>query len=126
MKIKERTLENLRNNLKGKIHVYLKDGETMRRFFTDADEQGWKFGSIKPSECTLDNIVALEEDKQLSYLGIAGRICFQTNGGSNLKGTYHRIDYAKYKRGDKNYYFVPDKPSAIIRNAKQAIVAHDG
>ena len=117
MKIKERTLENLRNNLKGKIHVYLKDGETMRRFFADADEQGWLFGTNKPSTCTPDSIIALEYDKQLSYLGIAGRICFQTNGGSNPKGTYHRIDYAKYTRVDKNYYFDPDKPSAIIRNA---------
>ncbi len=107
MKIKERTLENLRNNLKGKVHVYLKDGETMRRFFADAEEQGWLFGTNKPSDCTPDNIVALEDHKQLSFLGIAGRICFQTNGGSNPKGTYHRIDYAKYINGDAFYKYKP-------------------
>ena len=105
MKTKERTLENLRRGLKGKIHVYLKDGETMRRFFADAQSQGWTFGSAKPSDCTPDNIIALGEDKQLSFLGIAGRICFQTNGGSTPKGTYHRIDYKKFVDGEKNYYY---------------------
>ena len=105
MKTNERTLKKLRNNLNGKIHVYLKDRATMLRFFADAESQGWMFGSNKPSDCTPDNIIALCENKQLSFLGIAGRICFQTNGGSNPKGTYHRIDYAKYVNGDHNYSF---------------------
>lgn len=105
MKTGERTLENLRNSLRGKVHVYLKDEETVRRFFADAAAQGWRFGAISPAECPLADLVALEADQQLSHVGIAGRICFQTNGGDAPNGTYHRIDYAKYVRGDAQYAF---------------------
>ena len=105
MKCIERTLEDLRNSLQGKVHVYLKDESTMKRFFSDAESQGWMFGAAKPSDSPLDSIVSLKEEKQLSFLGIAGRICFQTNGGGNSKRTYHRIDYAKYKDGNDDYYF---------------------
>ena len=102
----ERTLDNLRKSLKGKIYLYFKDAETERQFIEDAQAEGYRFGSISPADSPADNIIALCEEKQLSHVGAVGRIAFQCNGGSGAKGRFHRIDYAKYRRGDKNCYFI--------------------
>lgn len=101
----ERTLDNLRKSLKGKIYLYLKDAETERRFIEDAQAEGYRFGSISPADSPADNIISLCEDKQLSHVGAIGRITFQCNGGSGARKTFHRIDYAKYKNGDRHYKY---------------------
>ena len=103
MKTKERTLENLRNGLRGTLHVYLRDAGTAERFYADAEEQGWSFGGIKPSDSPRDVIVALKDGKRLAHVGAMGRIAFQCGGGSGSRGAYHRIDYARYVRGDARY-----------------------
>lgn len=100
----ERTLKNLRNGLKGKIHIFLKDSKTAMQFLIDAENEGYKIGKRKPTECDTDTFFALGNN-QLSYLNSIGRICFQCNGGDNAKGKYHRIDYAKYRNGDVDYYY---------------------
>lgn len=100
----KRTLKNLRNTLKGKIHIYLKDSKTAMRFLIDAENEGFKIGKRKPTECDADTFFSLGSN-QLSYLNSIGRICFQCNGGSNSEGDYHRIDYAKYRNGDADYYY---------------------
>ena len=100
----ERTLKELRNSLKGKIHIYLKDTKTAMQFLSDAEKEGFKIGKRKPTECDTDTFFSLGSC-QLSYLNSIGRICFQCNGGTGSKGKYNRIDYSKYKRGDRDYYF---------------------
>lgn len=100
----ERTLKNLRKNLKGKIHIYLRDTKTAMQFLIDAENEGFKIGKRKPTECDTDTFFSLGNN-QLSYLNSIGHICFQCNGGSGSKGKYHRIDYSKYKRGDIDYYY---------------------
>lgn len=102
----ERTLKELRNSLKGKIHIYLKDTKTAMQFLIDAENEGYKIGEKKPTECDTDTFFALG-GSQLSYLNSIGRICFQCNGGAMSKGKYHRIDYVKYKSGASDYYFKP-------------------
>lgn len=111
----ERTFDNLRKTLKGKIYLYLKDAETERQFIEDAQAEGYRFGSISPADSLADNIISLCEDKQLSHVGAIGRIAFQCNGGSGARGRFHRIDYAIFRRGDNNYYYVPDDPFAKIK-----------
>lgn len=108
MKIEERTLENLRNALSGKIYLYLKDRITERLFAVAAEEEGYRFGTIVPTESPADNLIALDENKQLSHVGFVGRFAFQCNGGNGAKGRFHRIDYAKYVRGDADYYYRKD------------------
>lgn len=100
----ERTLKNLRKTLNGKIHIYLKDSKTAMQFLIDAENEGFKIGKRKPTECDTDTFFSLGNN-QLSYLNSIGRICFQCNGGSGSKGKYHRIDYSKYKREDIDYYY---------------------
>lgn len=99
-----RTLKELRSNLEGRIHIYLKDTKTAMQFMIDAENEGYRLGKKKPTECDTDDIIALGEN-QLSYVTFCGRVCFQCNGGSNSEGEYHRIDYDKYKNGDADFYF---------------------
>ena len=99
-----RTLDHLRNTHAGKVYVYLKDEETEKRFYADAEAQGYRFGQLRPSDSPPDDMIALEQDKQLSHVGFVGRIAFQCNGGDCPKGEFHRIDYAAYLRGNKDYY----------------------
>ena len=102
----KRTLEELRNHLEGKIHIYLKDTKTAMEFLIDAENEGYKFGKIKPTAKETSDIIALEKHKQLSYVTFCGRVCFQCNGGSlDDSGKYHRIDYEKYRAGDNDFYF---------------------
>ena len=102
IKMSERTLEALRNGSKGKIHIYLRDEKTAVEFLTDAENEGYRFGKIKPTENHISDIIALEKNKQLSYVTFCGRVCFQSGGGRMKdEGLYHRIDYAGYKNGDE-------------------------
>ncbi len=103
----ERSLTGLRDSLTGKVRVYLKDHKTAAEFLADAKAEGWSFGELGLPDDIRDNVVALKENRQLCCLGHIGRIEFQCNGGDNPEGGYHRIDYAKYKNGDKDYVFVP-------------------
>lgn len=101
----ERTLDNLRKSLKGKIYLYLKDAETEKQFKEDAQAEGYRFGTISPADSSADNIISLGENKQLSHVGAVGRIAFQCNGGSGANGNFHRIDYRKYIDGENNYIY---------------------
>ena len=109
-----RTLKDLRNALPGKIYIYLKDTGTKKKFLADARAEGYSFGKSELPETIEDNIISLKKNKQLCYVGSMGRIEFQCNGGSNAKGKFHRIDYARYKRGDEDYYYCFD-PSERVK-----------
>ncbi len=98
-----RTLDHLRNTHAGKVYICLKDEATVKRFYADAQAQGYRFGQLQPSDSPPDDIIALGRDKQLSHVGFIGRIAFQCNGGNCPRGTFHRIDYAAYLHGNKDY-----------------------
>lgn len=94
-----RTIEQIRNNTKGKLYVFCKDTETERRFLEDAKKEGYMFGSIKPTESHRANIIAVEDDKQLSHVATIGRINFRSGDGVT------RIDYDKYINNQDNYLY---------------------
>lgn len=102
-----RTLDALRNAIAGKIYIYCKNETTAKEFLIDAEKEGYRFGTIKPTDNKTDDIIALEENKQLSYVGFVGRIAIQCNGSGNAN--LHIIDYAKYRDGEEDYYLQPEK-----------------
>lgn len=104
----ERTLTALRNNFDGKVYIIIKGFELQKQFLIDAEMEGFRFGYINPTDNTTDDLVALETNKQLSYVGFAGRAAMQCNGGSNAKGKFYLIDYAKFKGGDKDFFYNRD------------------
>lgn len=101
-KAKERTIENL-TNLKGKVYVYLADERIAKSFLTNAENEGFIFGAIKPTENGWSNIIAVEKHKQLSYVNFVGHMAFQCPSG--VVENFYRIDYKKYISGDDDYYY---------------------
>lgn len=109
-----RTLTELRAGLKGRIYIYLDNDETCRKFLRKAEDEGYHFGGIKPTESGGSGIIALEKNKQLSFVGFVGHMAFQCNGGSNKGNGFYRIDYRKFIGGDKDYMF-KDKPKLQMK-----------
>lgn len=101
-KKENRTIRNLRKKFEGKIFVYLVDEKTRKKFAEDAEKEGFTIDGQKPTERGVDEIMSLHEDT-LTFVGYVGRIEFMGNDGSNAKGKFRRVDYAKYKNGEKNY-----------------------
>ena len=93
-----RTIEELRKNYDGKLHIYCKDKETAERFLNDAEKEGFMFGTIKPTDSHTSDIFAVEDNHKVAHVSTVGRIAFQ-NGMST------RIDYDKYISGAENYMF---------------------
>lgn len=95
-----RTVKQL-SKLNGKVYVYLEDEKIAKQFMQDAEAEGFRFGKIKPTENGISNIIAIEENKQLSYVGFVGHMAFQCPSG--VEGNFYRIDYKKYINGDKDF-----------------------
>ena len=104
----ERTMTALRNSLDGKVYIIIKGDELQKQFLKDAETEGFRFGTINPTGSSTDDVIALEPNKQLSYVGFAGRAAIQCNGGNNAEGQFHLIDYVKFKGGDDEYYYHRD------------------
>lgn len=97
-----RTIKNLRESLKGKIYIYLENEQICKRFLQDAENEGYMFGKIKPTENGGDDIIALENKNQLSYVGFVGHMAFQCPSG--VEGNFYRVDYKKYINGNNNFF----------------------
>ena len=93
-----RTIKQFINSA-DKVYFFMKDKETCRRFYRDAEQEGITFCSEKPTEKETTDIVALLPDGDICYVGWAGHMCFHHGG---IKGVI-RIDYAKYVAGDDTY-----------------------
>ncbi len=98
-----RTLTELRSALKGRIYIYLENDEICRKFLQSAEDEGFRFGKIKPTDNGTANIIALEKRKQLSYVGFVGHMAFQCPSG--VEGEFYRIDYRKFITGEKDYFY---------------------
>ncbi|MCC8136067.1 MAG: hypothetical protein LIO40_05265 [Ruminococcus sp.] len=96
-----RTLTELRNGFTGKVYIYLDSDEICKNFLQDAENDGFRFGKNKPTESNGSDIIALERNKRLSYVGFAGRMAFQCNDNNEV----HKIDYRKFINGEKDYLF---------------------
>ena len=120
--MRTRTISDLRNKLRGSIYVYLKDEKTCRQFYEDAQEEGFCFGSILPTQSPSDDIIAVDEGKQLGHVGFTGHMRFHN---SKTSEDFHRIDYAKYASGYKNFYYAGDS-AAVGELLPEYIDAHVG
>lgn len=109
MEKKIRTLEELRNGIKGKIYIYIDNEKIGKQFLQNAEAEGYRFGKVKPTISGSSNIIALKKNKQLSYVGFVGHVEFQCGGNGDLT----RIDYEKYINGNRNFLF-ENKPITEI------------
>ena len=85
-----------------KVYIVLRNKAIQYRFMSDAEYEGITFGDkVKATEREADDIMALQPDGTICYLGWAGRMCYH-----NRKQGVIRVDYEKYISGAKDYVIV--------------------
>ena len=100
-----RTISNL-SKLNGRVYIYLANAEVGIRFLQQAEAEGFTYGDgVRPTERSYSEIMAINHDKTINYVGTNGRIAFgsiaQTVGLAQLI----RIDYEKYLSGADDFYY---------------------
>ena len=92
-----RTIKQLISK-ENKVYFFMKDEDTCRRFYYDAEAEGITFGGAKPTGKDTSDIIALLPNGEICYAGWAGHMCYY-----NCKEGVIRIDYEKYANGDEKY-----------------------
>ena len=77
-----KTIESLINANK-KVYVRMSSEEICRRFYAQAEREGFTFGGKKPTEKHPSDLIAVLPDKALCYVGTFGRIASQS-GAENV------------------------------------------
>lgn len=84
-----------------KVYILLRNEATRECFVHDAEREGVTYGDKVPlSERSVDDIMALQSDGTICFLGAIGRMCFQANPENVL-----RVDYEKYVSGEDDFIF---------------------
>lgn len=86
-------IRDLLSTNKGRIYVYLATTSIGKQFLQDVENEGFTFcDGIKPTARTPANIMALNRDMTINYVGFVGRIAYQA---SNIIGNEPlvKIDY---------------------------------
>lgn len=86
-------LRDLLSAYGGRIYVYLDNSDIAKQFFRDAENEGFTFcDGINPTERTPANIMAINRDLTINYVGFIGRMAYQA---ANTIGneTLTKIDY---------------------------------
>jgi len=93
-----RTIKKL-NNQEKKVYILLKNDAIRYRFMSDATYEGITYGDgVSAIERPVDEIMALQKDGTICFLGWAGHMCYH-----NAKDQALRIDYERYIKGKENY-----------------------
>ncbi len=79
--MKMKTIESLINANK-KVYVRMSSEEICRRFYAQAEREGFTFGGKKPTEKHPSDLIAVLPDKALCYVGTFGRIASQSGAGN--------------------------------------------
>lgn len=102
-----RTIKELANK-NGRVYVYLGDVETGNRFMAQAENEGFTFADgAKPTERCYAEIMAVNHDITINFVGTNGRIAFGSGTKTIGDEELIRIDFKKYIDGDNDYSFEP-------------------
>lgn len=62
----------------GRIYVYLANKDVCQRFLQDAENEGFTFtDGTNPTQKHTSDIIALNQDATINYVGFIGRAAFQ-------------------------------------------------
>lgn len=93
-----RTIRELINNEK-KVYIFLRTKAIRHRFMSDAEREDITYGDgAKATEREVDDIMALQDNGTICFLGSAGHMCYHHSKKSAI-----RIDYEQYINGCDNY-----------------------
>ena len=103
--MERRTLLNLVEAFSSnRIYIFLADDATKNLFTHNAIDDGFTFGDGATIDTRkLDDIMALNRDYTINYVGINGHMAFGVNASIGGKPLI-KIDYQKYITGVENYY----------------------
>lgn len=94
---RKRTLKQLTAE-KGDVIVYLSSDELCRRFFREAQSEGFRFGKLPYSEWVIGTLIGIHHD------GSMGHEPYFVYSLLHLDKT-EVVDYSKYESNDENYYY---------------------
>jgi len=99
----ERTITKLLNP-NTRVYVWFSTKDSAVAFLEQAESEGFTFtdGAL-PTSKEPDDILAINDDLTINYLGFAGRVAYKNVSENNGK-LYVRIDYRRYCNGEPNYY----------------------
>lgn len=90
----------------GRVYVYLGDSETGNQFMKQAESEEFTFtDGAKPTERCYAEIMAVNRDITINFVGINGRIAFGSGAKTIGNEELIRVDYKKYIAGDRNYIY---------------------
>lgn len=71
-------LKSLLSSHAGRIYVYMATDDICKRFFQDAENEGFTFtDGTKPTQKHTSDIIAINPDATINYVGFVGRVAFQ-------------------------------------------------
>lgn len=89
-----KTIKSLLSEYCGdRIYVYLHNERIAKLFMKNAEEEGFTFeDGVKPTERGCSNIIAINEDMTINYVGFVGHMAYQCADKIGDKKLI-RIDY---------------------------------
>lgn len=98
-----RTIREL-SRLDGRVYVYLADEAAGRRFLAAAEAEGFAFpDGAAPTQRHAAQIMAVNADGTLHYVGAAGRIAFGAGVERMGASPLLRVDFQRYAAGEQHY-----------------------
>lgn len=94
------------SQLDGRVYVYLANVALGEAFMKQAEDEGFTFtDGAAPTERCYAEIMALNKDKTMNYVGSIGRMAF--GGGAKKIGDENlvRVDFEKYAAGNDDYMY---------------------
>jgi hypothetical protein len=90
----------------GKIYVYLANVAIGEKFMQLAEDEGFTFcDGVKPTERCYAEIMAVNGNKTINFVGANGRIAFGSGVKKIGNNDLIRVDFQKYITGAENYEY---------------------
>ena len=100
------TITDLVNKSSGKVYMYLPNDEVGNDFLKQAEREGFAFGDgAKPTDRCCEEIMAVEKDHTIHFVGSIGRMVFGSGATTVGKQSILCVDFAKYVNGDTDYLY---------------------
>ena len=85
-------------------YIYLANEQIGERFLREAEREGFVFGDgAKPTTRHWSEIMRINNDNTISYIGTMGRIAFKSGIGKIGEKRVLKVDYDKYINNTDNY-----------------------
>lgn len=101
----QRTITEL-SKMNGRVYVYLANVAIGEKFLQQAEDEGFAFADgAKPTERCYAEIMAVNGNKTINFVGTNGRIAFGSGAKKIGDDELIRVDFEKYAAGAENYEY---------------------